>query len=163
MSEPQSLLQVSGTSETTEEETYIIKRLSKGKSRSVIASDEEEEEETPKRRARSESSQSASPPLFSSQEFTEQTPIDKDVDSGKKKDAGEDQDIGALLAQQDEEEEAHGQREQERAKERQFLQTHEDPLVELSDLFSDDKDWDEREKSNNKACICDAFHCMARR
>lgn len=53
--------------------------------------------------------------------------------------------------------------EQERAKERQFLQTHEDPLVELSDLFSDDKDWDEREKSNNKACICDAFHCMARR
>lgn len=158
LSEPQSLLQVSEASETTEEESYVLNRLLKGKSRSVIASDEEEEEEeeTPKRRARSESSQSASPPLFSSQEeLTEQNPTEKDADSDKEKDDGEDQDIGALLAQQNEEVETHGQREQERAKEGQFSQAREDPLAELNDLFSDDKDSDEHEKSNNKVDICD--------
>lgn len=162
LSEPHSLLQVLEASEKTEEESYVIKRPSKGKTRNIVASDEEDEE-TPKRRARSESSQSASPPLFSSQEeLTEQTPTAKDTDSGGEKD-GESQNIGALLTQQDEEEEAQRQREQERTQGQYFLQAREDPLAELDDLFSDDKDLDERDKSKNKVCVCDAFHHMARR
>lgn len=163
LSEPHSLLQVSEASEETEEGSYVIKRPSKGKTRNIVASDEEDEE-TPKRRARSESSQSASPPLFSSQEeLTEQIPTAKDTDSDGEKDDGESQNIGALLTQQDEEEVAQRQREQERTQGQYFLQAREDHLAELDDLFSDDKGLDERDKSKNKVCVCDAFHHMARR
>lgn len=150
LSEPHSLLQVSEASEKTEEESYVIKRPSKGKTGNIVASDEEDEE-TPKRRARSESSQSASPPLFSSQEeLTEQVPTAKNTDSDGQKDDGESQNIGALLTQQDEEEEAQRQREQKRTQGQYLLQAREDPLAELDDLFSDDKDLDERDKSKNK-------------
>lgn len=163
LSEPHSLLQVSEASEETEEGSYVIKRPSKGKTRNIVASDEEDEE-TPKRRARSESSQSASPPLFSSQEeLTEQIPTAKDTDSDGEKDDGESQNIGALLTQQDEEEVAQRQREQERTQGQYFLQAREDHLAELDDLFSDDKGLDERDKSKNRVCVCDAFHHMARR
>ncbi|KIS01689.1 hypothetical protein L804_01568 [Cryptococcus deuterogattii 2001/935-1] len=149
LSEPHSLLQVSEASEKTEEESYVIKRPSKGKTRNIVASDEEDEE-TPKRRAGSKSSQSASPPLFSSQEeLTEQTPTAKDTDSDGEKNNGASQNISAFLTQ-DDEEEAKRQREQERTQGQDFLQAREDPLAELDDLFSYDKALDERDKSKNK-------------